>query len=220
MEKSWQVLEPDPEAVDKIAEAQNLDPLLAKCMLNRNLRELSDIETFLKPDAYEPPDPMLIPDMEKAVERIINAIEKGERICIYGDYDADGVTAIAILTQGIRELSGDAFYYIPDRFFEGVGLNSNRLEILLQEEQVGLVITVDTGVRAFEEMEHARGLGLDIIITDHHTPDVSQPKAYALLNPKLKNSEYPFENLCGAGVALKMIQALDQRFPNRLNLNK
>ena len=220
MGKRWLVQEPDPEKVEQLATSHNLDHLLAKCILNRNVARFQQIDDFLEPESYRPPDPFLIPDMEKAVTRITKAIEAKERICIYGDYDADGVTAISILTQGIRELGGDVFYYIPDRFFEGVGLHSKRLQLLQEEEGVGLVISVDTGIRAFEEMAFAREIGLDVIITDHHTPDEKRPDAFAVLNPKIQGSRYPFDGLCGAGVALKIAQALNIRFPGKLNLTK
>ncbi len=217
MDNAWQVLEPDPIKVEELAQSYNLDRLLAKCILNR-MRGNRDIDNFLRPEDYESPSPFLIPDMDKTVDRIQSSIENGERICIYGDYDADGVTAIAILTNCLRELGSDVFYYIPDRFFEGVGLHCQRLALLKNDEKVGLVITVDTGIRAFEEIEYARELGLDVIITDHHTPDEIHPAAYAVLNPKIQGSQYPFPHLCGAGVALKMVQALNERAPNKINL--
>ena len=218
MAKAWQVLEPDPAEVEALAESFKLDRLLAKCILNRKLHR-REVDQFLSPDTYVAPDPYLIPQMDRAVNRILAGIDAGERICVYGDYDADGVTAISILVEGLRELGGDAFYYIPDRFFEGVGLNNRRLQ-RLKQEKVGLVITVDTGIRAFEEMDFAREIGLDVIITDHHTPDPNQPDAYAVLNPKVEGSRYPFHHLCGAGVALKIIQALDIRFPQKMNLDR
>lgn len=216
----WQILTPDPSKVAQIAQSFKVNELLARCILNRNLSERREMVCFLEPARYEPPDPFTMPDMDVAVARIEQAQATGDRICIYGDYDADGVTAISILTQGLQELGLDVFYYIPDRFFEGVGLNHERLRILRQEEDVSLIITVDTGVRSFEEMEAARALGLDIIITDHHTPDEQRPDALAVLNPKLPGSGYPFKGLCGAGVALKLIQALDQRQPGKMNLER
>ncbi|CAM2068277.1 single-stranded-DNA-specific exonuclease RecJ [Sulfidibacter corallicola] len=218
MGKEWQVLEPDPDQIDQLSKTCKIDPLLAKCLLNRNIPEYQEVEEFLHPCAYEPPDPFLVPDMHKAVARIERALANGERICIYGDYDADGVTAIAILTRALKELGGDVFYYIPDRFFEGVGLHCERLRQLKDEENVSLVITVDTGTRAFEEMDFANEMALDVIITDHHTPDKESPKALAVLNPKAEGSEYPFTELSGAGVAFKLVQALDHRFPGTLLL--
>lgn len=220
MGQAWQVLEPDPRAVEELASSHDLDHLLAKCMLNRNLCRSREIRVFLQPEAYEPPDPFLMPDMAKAVDRILAAVDAGERICIYGDYDADGVTAIAILIRSLRELGADVFYYIPDRFFEGVGLNTKRLGILQKDEHVGLLITVDTGIRAFAEMAYAREIGLDVIITDHHTPDEQRPEAFAVLNPKIKSSQYPFHHLCGAGVALKVVQALALRLPGQIQIEQ
>ncbi len=219
MGNSWRVLEQDPKEIKKLANSYNLDPLLAKCLLNRQVAQNGEVEPFLEPSCYLPPDPFLMPDMDLAVERVLDAIRKKERVCIYGDYDADGVTAIAILTQALRELGCDVFYYIPDRFFEGVGLNSERLG-LLKQDGVGLVITVDTGVRAFEEMELARKIGLDVIITDHHTPDEQRPDAIAVLNPKIRGSQYPFDGLSGAGVALKLVQALAWKNPGAIDLKK
>lgn len=215
----WKIREHDPELVKTVACEYNVDPLIATCLINRGVIEDEEGKYFLEPAHYRPPDPYLMPDMAIAVARIEKAIEAGEQICVYGDYDADGVTAISLLQQGLRQLGGRVYYYIPDRFFEGVGLNNDRLS-LLKENGVSLIITVDSGVRAFEEMAFARQLGLDVIVTDHHTPDDRRPDALAVLNPKLKDSKYPFKGLCGAGVAYKLIQALDSRFPNQLNMKR
>ncbi len=216
----WQIKEQDPDKVEQLAQSFKLDRLLAKCLLNRNVPRFQDVDFFLDPETYQWPDPFLIPDMDKAIDRIIEAIEKNERICIYGDYDADGVCAIAILTQAIGALGGDTFFYIPDRYFEGAGVNTERLRLLQEEDGVGLVITVDTGIRAFEEMSFAREIDLDVIITDHHTPDTLHPDALAVLNPKIQGSNYPFDGLCGAGVALKIVQALDLCFPGTLDMER
>ncbi len=218
MVKEWQLLEPDPDQINELTECHQIDPLLAKCLINRKILDHSTIEDFLEPCSYQPPDPFLVPDMAIAVQRIEQALAGGERICIYGDYDADGVTAIAILTQALEELGGDVFYYIPDRFFEGVGLQCERMRLLAEEDKVSLIITVDTGARAFAELEYARTLALDVIITDHHTPDTERPPALAVLNPKERGSCYPFKELSGAGVAFKLVQALQTRYPNRVDL--
>jgi single-stranded-DNA-specific exonuclease len=220
MSQVWRVKSPDPYRVQVMAKTYGLDPLLARCILNREIERFQEIDSFLEPDQYEPPSPFLMPDMHKTVTRIGQAIANNERICIYGDYDADGVTAIAILLGAIEDLGGDVFYYIPDRFFEGVGLHADRLRALHDQERVGLVITVDTGIRAFEEMEFARKIGLDVIITDHHTPDPERPDAFAVLNPKTACSKYPFDGLSGAGVAFKVVQALDEYHPGKINLRR
>lgn len=208
MAKPWHILDQDPEEVAELAASHNIDPLMAKCLLNRDIQKHQNLSSFLQPCDYEAHDPFLIPDMDKAVARVNQAIARGERICIYGDYDADGVTAIAILTQALEELGAQVFYYIPDRFFEGVGLNCSRLKHLKERENFSLIITVDTGVRAFEEIDYGRAIGLDLIITDHHTPDDERPDALAVLNPKIKGSKYPFKDLSGAGVAFKLVQAI------------
>jgi single-stranded-DNA-specific exonuclease len=218
MGQAWTIKEPDPEEVEELAEKCNLDHLLARCLVNRGVCEGKQMKIFLQPRKIDPIDPFLMPDMHVAVERILKAVQAGERICIYGDYDADGVTAISMLAMGLRELGGDVFYYIPDRFFEGVGLHKNRLRLLKQEDGVGLVITVDTGIRAFDEMEYAAEIGLDIIVTDHHLPDDRRPPATAVLNPKISGSHYPFDGLCGAGVAFKVLQALEIAAGQELNL--
>lgn len=219
MGKRWKVLEQDSRKINRLASSYNLHPLLARCILNRNLEKSRDIEPFLQPSSYTPPDPFLMPDMARAVARIRQAIANSERICIYGDYDADGVTAISILSQGLREMGADVFYYIPDRFFEGVGLHTERLKRLHRDEGVGLVISVDTGIRAFEEIQAAAQWGMDVIVTDHHTPEDRKPNAAAVLNPKLPDSHYPFKELSGSGVAFKLVQALQQSHDQPLNLD-
>jgi single-stranded-DNA-specific exonuclease len=158
-----------------------------------------------------------MPGMTAAVDRILNAVDQSQSICIYGDYDADGVTAISILLEALKCLGAKPFHFIPDRFQEGVGLNSDRLREL-KEQGVELVITVDTGSRAVPEMEEARRIGLDVIITDHHLPGEVSPPAFALINPKIPGSPYPFSDFCGAGVAYKVVEALDQRRPGLLKL--
>ncbi|MCB1043497.1 MAG: single-stranded-DNA-specific exonuclease RecJ [Acidobacteria bacterium] len=218
MGKPWLVSADQQDIVKQIAQRYRMSDLVARCVVNRELHLNGELDDFLELDDYQPPDPFLMPDMDVAVERIARALAKRERICIYGDYDADGVSSIAILSQALRALGGDVFYYIPDRFFEGVGLNCQRLRLLQQEEGVALVITVDTGSRAFEEMDYARQLGLDIIVTDHHTPDQRRPNALAVINPKLSCSVYPGPSLSGAGVAYKLAEGLSQRFPGKIDL--
>lgn len=216
----WYIKQHRPEEIEALVNNLKVDRLLACCLLNRGHLRPRNCRTFLQPTSISPPNPFLLPSMKEATSRILEAIEKKERICIYGDYDADGVTAISILKQGLQQLGGDVFYYIPDRFFEGVGLHSDRLTSLQKDEGVSLVITVDTGIRAFDEMTFARSIGLDVIITDHHCPSDKLPEAVAVVNPHLPSSDYPFKDLCGAGVAFKLIQALDQLVPNTLNMER
>ncbi len=220
MGKPWLVCAEHQDIVEKISQQFGMADIVSRCLVNRGLQDLDDLDGFLLLEEYVPPSPFLMPDMDIAVERVSKAIENNERICIYGDYDADGVSSIAILSQAIRSLEGDVFHYIPDRFFEGVGLNCDRLKLLKEEDAVDLVITVDTGSRAFAEMDFAKEIGLDIIVTDHHTPDDQRPNALAVLNPKLKYSAYPGPSLAGAGVAYKLAAGLATRYPGQINLNE
>jgi single-stranded-DNA-specific exonuclease len=166
---------------------------------------------FLYPD-YEQHlhDPYLLSDMIPAVERIVVAAERGERVVVYGDYDIDGITASAIMIEGLAALGVTATSYIPDRFEEGYGINQEALA-KLKADGVDLVISVDCGITSVREAEWARENGLDLIITDHHAVPEVIPEAIAVINPKRAGDEYPFKDLCGAGVAFKVVQALQQR---------
>jgi single-stranded-DNA-specific exonuclease len=154
-------------------------------------------------------DPFLLPDMQPAVARIYRALLSGENIAIYGDFDVDGITATALLVQGLTTLGGKVIPYIPHRLTEGYGLKSTALENL-HRQGISLVITVDCGITALPQVKKARKMGLDIIITDHHTPLPELPSALAIVNPKLSDSNYPYSQLTAAGVALKLLQALFQ----------
>ncbi|GAI01618.1 unnamed protein product, partial [marine sediment metagenome] len=152
-------------------------------------------------------NPFLLPDMQPAVARIYRALLSGENIVIYGDFDVDGITATALLVQGLSTLGGKVIPYIPHRLTEGYGLKTAALENL-HRQGISLVITVDCGITALSQVKKAKRMGLDIIITDHHTPLPEVPSALAIVNPKLPNSNYPYSQLTAAGVALKLLQAL------------
>ncbi|MBI2907723.1 MAG: single-stranded-DNA-specific exonuclease RecJ [Chloroflexi bacterium] len=189
--------------------AAPLAPLAAQLLYNRGLRAPDEFESFLCADERLSYDPFLLPDMDRAVHRIIDAIRRGELIAVYGDFDADGTTATALLTQSLSRLGARTTAYIPHRFREGYGLNSTALRGLFQRG-VALVITVDCGISAVSEVERAREWGLDIIITDHHPAPPVLPPAVALVDPKRAGSSYPFYDLAGVGVAFKLLQALCQ----------
>jgi len=153
-------------------------------------------------------DPFLLLNMEKTVDRIIEAIDQGERICIYGDYDADGIPAGIILKNFFEKINHTNFFnYIPHREVEGFGLNLDAIS-KIKNNEASLIITVDCGITGIEEVEEANRLGIDVIITDHHLPNSKVPKAFAIINPKQKGDKYPFKDLCGAGVAYKLVQAI------------
>ncbi len=207
LEKKWCFKNFDKEAVIEISKKFNISPLTAIVLYNRGVRDFDDIEKFLHCDLSGLKDPFLMLDMDKAVERIKRAKDNGEKITIYGDYDVDGITSIAILYKHLKSMGINVDYYIPNRITEGYGVNCGALE-KIKAGGTDLVITVDTGITAVEETEYAKSIGLDIIVTDHHECKEKIPAAYAAIDPKRKEDGYPFKNLAGVGVAFKLIQAL------------
>lgn len=189
------------------ASASSFPPLVAQLLYNRGLTDATRVRSFLSGDASLLADPFLLPDMSRAVDRIHQALRSGEHVVIYGDFDADGITATALLVQGLTVLGGKTSPYIPHRVTEGHGLRQEALRNLKQEG-ASLVITVDCGTTNLAEIEAARQMGLEVIVTDHHTPVTEMPPALAIVNPKLNGSAYPFSELSGVGVALKLFQAV------------
>ncbi|TET68102.1 MAG: single-stranded-DNA-specific exonuclease RecJ [Dehalococcoidia bacterium] len=213
----WNLLPPVPDK--HLLIHSGFPPLIIQLLYNRGLREPRQLQSFLSSDESLSNNPLLLPDMHQAVARIYQALLSNENIAIYGDYDADGITATALLVQGLSALGGRAIPYIPHRLTEGYGLKKAALESLYQQG-VSLVITVDCGITSLPEVKKARRMGLDIIITDHHTPLPEIPPAMAIVNPKLPNSTYPFSELTGAGVAFKLLQALFQSLGREEHLAK
>jgi single-stranded-DNA-specific exonuclease len=203
----WNLLPLVPD--QHLAKTTAFSPLIAQLLYNRGLTEASQLEPFISGDKRLCGDPSLLPDIQPAVARIYRALLSGEKIAIYGDFDADGITGTVLLVQGLASLGAKAVPYIPHRLTEGYGLNISALENL-HRQGVSLVITVDCGITALAEVKRANRLGLDIIITDHHSPLPEIPPAVAIINPKRTDSNYPFSELTGAGVALKLLQTLLQ----------
>ena len=203
----WNLQPPIPHQY--LVNNSNIPPLVVQLLFNRGLKEPAQLASFLAADENLCNSPLLLPDMHKAVARIYQALLSGEPIAIYGDYDADGITATALLVQGLSALGGTVIPYIPHRLTEGYGLKTTALENLRQQG-IGLVVTVDCGITSLSEVKRAKRMGLDIVITDHHTPLPEIPPAVAIVNPKMDGSEYPFTELTGAGVAFKLLQALYQ----------
>lgn len=199
----WKIL---PEAEKPLA-IKGVDSLVARLLYNRGITSSAEADSFLKADQRLCIDPFLLPDMHAAVNRVFKALFSGEKIAIYGDFDADGITATALLVQGLTALGGDVVPYIPHRMFEGYGLKVAALE-KLRKQGVTLVITVDTGITAFSECEKARKMGMDILITDHHVPLQELPPAPIIVDPKRVDSECPFVDFAGVGVAFKLLQAM------------
>lgn len=213
LEKRWHIAPLIPEQAN--LELSAFHPVLRQLLYNRGLKLVLQAQNFLHARQPEGTDPMLLRDMPAAVERVEAAVRLKQRIAIYGDYDADGVTATALLVQYLRSLEADVIGYIPNRFDEGYGLNNEALDSL-RAQGVSLVITVDCGIRSLVEAEFARRLGLDLIISDHHHPGPELPHACAIINPKQDGDDYPEKNLAGVGLAYKLAAALDQRLGVRL----
>jgi single-stranded-DNA-specific exonuclease len=216
----WQVAPKVPDRVqDKFG---HIHPVMLQVLYNRGIIEPAAVQAFLEGRYLESTDPFLLPDMDKAVARIEQAIDNEEVIVVYGDFDADGVTSTVLLTQALRGLGVDRNLvrpYIPDRVDEGYGLNVEALTEL-KEKGADLVITVDCGIRSVFEVEHANQIGLEMIITDHHSLGPKMPPGTAVINPKRRDSAYPDDMLAGVGLAYKLAQALKQSRPDRATFDE
>ena len=199
----WQLLPPVP---DEYLSAYGTSPLIAQLLYNRGVKA-DETELFLAADHRLDHNPFLLPDMSQAVSRIYKALLSREKVAIYGDFDVDGITATTILVEGLSWLGAKGVPYIPDRFYEGRGLQLPAIEEL-HSQGVSLVITVDCGISNLAETKQAQGKGIDIIITDHHIPPATLPQAIAVIDPKRRDSRYPYPNLAGVGIAFKLLQAL------------
>lgn len=210
MNKKWECYKADENRVNELIEKYKLSKVLANILANRNIDIDGQLEKFLNPTRKDFYDPFLMPDMEKAINRVLKAIEEHQKIMIYGDYDADGITSITVLKKFLDERGMEVGTYIPNRLDEGYGLNREAIKGIY-EQGYRLMITVDCGISGIEEIEYANELGMETIITDHHEPAEELPKAYAVIDAKRKDNRYPFNQLAGVGVVFKFIQALSIR---------
>ncbi|WP_096201421.1 single-stranded-DNA-specific exonuclease RecJ [Bacillus sp. FJAT-45350] len=211
----WRVQQSNEEKVVELTEGLQLSPLVAKLLLNRGINSIEEARTFLEIEKTGYHDPFLLDGMKEAVERIEQSIATQEKILIFGDYDADGVSSTSVLIYTMKQLGADFQYYIPNRFTEGYGPNEPALR-WAKEEGFNLVVTVDTGISAVHEASVAKEIGLDFIVTDHHEAPPVLPDAYAIVNPKKPNCPYPFKGLAGVGVAFKLAHALLGKPPEEL----
>lgn len=205
--KRWVTAKPNLETVRSLARSCGFTPLAAAALCARGIDTPEAARAFLETDPAKLHDPMLLPDMAKARDTIRRAIEQGKKIAVFGDYDVDGVTSTCVMTRVLRSLGADVRHYIPDRLSEGYGLSMGAMDRLAQDG-IGLIVTVDSGVSAFEEIARARELGMEVVVTDHHECREELPDANAVVNPKRADSTYPFAELAGVGVAFKLACAL------------
>ncbi len=206
MQKIWNIRKYEKEEVKKISEKFNISKTLAKLLLSREVKQ-DNIDLYLNGTLEDLKDPYQIKDMEKFVGRIQKAIENNEKICIYGDYDVDGITSITIMYKFLKKIGAEVIYYLPDRLIEGYGINNDALDEIASQD-VKLIITVDCGITAVEETRYAKSLGIDMCITDHHECSDILPDAVCIINPKQKDDNFDFKLHAGVGVAFKCITAL------------
>ena len=205
--KKWVLKRPeDPEIVGRLSTELGIDRVLAELLVQRGITTFEAAREFFRPDLSRLHDPFLMKDMDKAVARLGKAVSEGEKILVYGDYDVDGTTAVALVYSFLSSLTPNADFYIPDRYVDGYGLSYRGLD-WAKEHGFTLVITLDCGIKANAKVDYAREMGLDIIICDHHLPESELPAAVAVLDPKRSDCGYPFDDLSGCGVGFKLVQA-------------
>lgn len=207
MNKKWEVNKYNENEVNELLKECNISRLLAILLCSRGIVVKEQVDLYLSPTRKDFYDPFLMPDMQKAVDRIINAIENKEKVIIYGDYDVDGITSTTVLKQFLAERGLIVDWYIPNRLNEGYGLNKNAIKEI-NDKGYKLIITVDCGISALEEIKYANDLGMEVIVTDHHEPVEVLPQCLAVVDAKRKDNIYPYNQLAGVGVVFKLIQAL------------
>ena len=210
MNKKWELNEANDALINKISEEFNVSKLVANIIANKGLTNSDEIEVFLHPRRTDFHDPFMMPDMEKAVDRVVKAIEIHEKVAIYGDYDVDGITSSTVLKRFLAERGLETDVYIPNRLHEGYGLNENAIREIADTKHT-LIITVDCGITGNKEIELAKSFGIDTVVTDHHEPTETLPDAIAVVDCKRKDNKYPFNGLAGVGVAFKLTQAISMR---------
>jgi single-stranded-DNA-specific exonuclease len=207
MERVWTLMEPPLDGGENLSRGLGLHPVTALLLARRGIRTVSAASDFLNPSTATVPDPFLLPDAEQAVDRLIRAIDSGESILVHGDYDVDGVTSAALLTRVLGKLGAKVRPFVPSRARDGYGVSVAALE-RAAAEGVSLILTADCGITAFDACTRARQLGLDVVVSDHHEPADTLPEAFAVVDPLVPGSSYPFRGLAGVGVAYKLCQAL------------
>lgn len=209
MHFKWNYVPPTSEetkAANELGEKLNISPLLAHLLIRRDITTESAAKRFFRPQLADLINPFLMKDMDLAVDRLNDAMGRKERIMVYGDYDVDGCTAVALVYKFLQQFYSNIDYYIPDRYDEGYGVSKKGIDHA-QETGVKLIIILDCGIKAIDEIAYAKSLGIDFIICDHHVPDEVMPPAVAILNPKRPDDSYPFKHLSGCGVGFKFMQA-------------
>ncbi len=207
MEKRWNLLLADSAIQRQLQEGLKISPVICRLLVLRGISTFEEAKAYFRPDLSALHDPFLMKDMDKAVQRIDQAMVKKEKILVYGDYDVDGTTAVAVMYRFLRNIHPHCDYYIPHRYREGYGVSRMGIDFAA-DNGFSLIISLDCGIKSVELVKYASEKGIDFIICDHHMPDAEVPQAVAILNAKQLDCPYPFKELCGCGVGLKLIQAL------------
>jgi len=217
MESKW-VFKPDgdTEIVEKLSKEINVSKAIANMLINRNIETYDEAKAFFRPQLSHLHDPYLMKDMDKAISRLNKAIENNEKILVYGDYDVDGTTSVALVYSFLKKIHPNIDFYIPDRYSEGYGISFKGIDFAV-ENNFELVIALDCGIKAVEKIDYANKKDIDFLICDHHTVGKKIPAAVAVLDPKRKNCDYPYKELSGCGVGFKLLQALSIK--NELNFD-
>jgi single-stranded-DNA-specific exonuclease len=211
MQKRWKILEADEPKVTHLHQALNVNPVICKMLVQRNIHTFDEAKRFFRPQLEMLHDPWLMKDMEKAVQRILRSFDECEKILVFGDYDVDGTTSVACMFRFLQKIydPGKVEFYIPHRYKEGYGVSKAGIDFAKQNGY-SLIIALDCGIKSIDLIGYAKELSIDFIVCDHHMPDVILPPAIAILNPKQVDCPYPFKELCGCGVGFKLITALSQ----------
>ncbi|RXQ96493.1 single-stranded-DNA-specific exonuclease RecJ [Ancylomarina salipaludis] len=211
MEKRWVINEPgDEETIESLSQALGVDQVVANLLVQRGVKTFDQAKAFFRPSLDDLHDPFLMKDMDKAVNRLVTALNNQERILIYGDYDVDGTTSVALVYTFLKKHFDYIDYYIPDRYSEGYGISLKGIDFAA-ESNVSLVVALDCGIKAMAKIAYAKEKGIDFIICDHHTPDEVLPQAVAVLDPKREDCQYPCDCLSGCGVGFKLMQGISQQ---------
>ena len=212
MQKRWNILSAEEEVVNALQKSLNINSVLCKILVQRGIDTFDKAKQYFRPELADLHDPWLMKDMDKAVARILSAIEKNEKILVFGDYDVDGTTSVACIYKFLQKIytPQNIEFYIPHRYREGYGVSKMGIDFA-KENNFSLIISLDCGIKSIDLISYAKNLGLDFIVCDHHLPDDILPPAVAILNPKQKDCNYPYKELCGCGVGFKLITALSQK---------
>jgi single-stranded-DNA-specific exonuclease len=211
MQKRWKELSADKNIVNALQNVLKINSTICKLLVQRSINTFEGAKQFFRPQLSDLPSPWLMKDMQKAVDRILSAINNHEKILVFGDYDVDGTTSVAALYQFMKNIYNEVDFYIPHRYKEGYGVSKLGIDFA-KENNFSLIISLDCGIKSVELIDYAKTLGIDFIVCDHHLPDAILPNAVAILNAKQKDCTYPYKELCGCGVSFKLMQALAEKF--------